>query len=74
MTVAAKPRSSRKTPNPQSETGKPVEIDSNNTPSPDREAMVAEAAFYIAEARGFAPGQEIDDWLAAERMLGHQPG
>ena len=27
----------------------------------------------MADARGFAPGQELDDWLAAERMLGQQP-
>ncbi len=27
------------------------------------------AAFYRAEARGFAPGGELEDWLAAEREL-----
>jgi len=30
------------------------------------QAQIAEAAYYRAERRGFAPGQEIDDWLAAE--------
>jgi hypothetical protein len=30
---------------------------------------VAEAAYYKAEARGFEPGHEIDDWLDAEREL-----
>ena len=29
----------------------------------------AVAAFYRAEARGFAPGGELEDWLAAEREL-----
>jgi hypothetical protein len=29
------------------------------------EAMIAEAAYYKAERRGFAPGQELDDWNAA---------
>lgn len=29
--------------------------------------LVATAAYYKAEARQFAPGQELDDWLAAER-------
>jgi hypothetical protein len=29
----------------------------------------AVAAFFRAEARGFAPGRELDDWLAAEREL-----
>jgi hypothetical protein len=33
------------------------------------EAMVAEAAYYKAEHRGFAPGFEMDDWLEAEREL-----
>jgi hypothetical protein len=31
-----------------------------------REIMIAEAAYYIAERRGFEPGAELDDWLAAE--------
>jgi hypothetical protein len=29
--------------------------------------MIRDAAFFRAEARGFAPGQEIEDWLAAEQ-------
>jgi hypothetical protein len=28
--------------------------------------MIAEAAYYRAEQRGFEPGSELDDWLAAE--------
>jgi hypothetical protein len=31
--------------------------------------MVAEAAYYRAEQRGFAPGRELEDWLAAEIEL-----
>ncbi|HEX6319155.1 MAG TPA: DUF2934 domain-containing protein [Burkholderiales bacterium] len=31
-----------------------------------RKAMVEEAAYYIAEKRGFAPGKALDDWLQAE--------
>jgi hypothetical protein len=31
-----------------------------------RAALIAEAAFFRAEKRGFAPGHEIEDWLAAE--------
>jgi hypothetical protein len=34
-----------------------------------RHVMIAEAAFYIAQARGFTPSQELDDWLAAEREI-----
>lgn len=32
----------------------------------DRLAYIATAAYYRAEARGFVPGQELDDWLEAE--------
>ena len=31
-----------------------------------RHAMITEAAYYRAQRRGFAPGHEFDDWLAAE--------
>ena len=27
---------------------------------------IAEAAYYRAESRGFEPGRETEDWLAAE--------
>ena len=32
----------------------------------DRQSLVRMAAFLRAERRGFAPGYEIEDWLAAE--------
>lgn len=41
-------------------------------PSPpgfEKLVMVAEAAYYRAERRGFAPGAEMDDWLAAEAEI-----
>lgn len=31
-----------------------------------RYRWIAHAAYLRAEKRGFAPGQEVDDWLAAE--------
>ena len=34
-----------------------------------RHANVAEAAYLLAEQRGFAPGHEIDDWLQAELQV-----
>ena len=38
--------------------------------SPDeRETMVRRAAYCFAEARNFAPGFEIDDWLRAEALV-----
>lgn len=33
------------------------------------QAMIAEAAYYRAEKRGFAPGCDFRDWLAAERDI-----
>ncbi|HTY92668.1 MAG TPA: DUF2934 domain-containing protein [Steroidobacteraceae bacterium] len=34
-----------------------------------RNAKVREAAYLRAQARGFAPGHELDDWLAAEHEV-----
>lgn len=31
--------------------------------------MVSEAAYYRAEKRDFASGQEMDDWIAAEAEI-----
>jgi hypothetical protein len=40
----------------------------------ERYRMIAEAAYLRAERRGFEPGREVEDWLAAEgevdRLLG----
>ncbi len=34
-----------------------------------RRAMIAEAAYLRAERRGFAAGDEVEDWLAAEEEV-----
>ncbi|MCK7578644.1 MAG: DUF2934 domain-containing protein [Chromatiales bacterium] len=34
-----------------------------------RHAMIAVAAYYLAERRGFAPGRAEADWLLAERTI-----
>jgi hypothetical protein len=34
-----------------------------------REALIATAAYYRAERRGFLPGHELEDWLDAEREV-----
>jgi hypothetical protein len=34
-----------------------------------REEMIRIAAYYLAEKRSFAPGAELDDWLAAEAEI-----
>lgn len=32
-------------------------------------ASIARAAYFRSERRGFAPGYELEDWLAAEREV-----
>jgi len=34
-----------------------------------RQLMIAEAAYYLAEKRAFAPGGELQDWLEAEAAM-----
>ena len=40
----------------------------------ERERLVAQAAYFRAEKRGFAPGCELQDWIEAEaevlRLIG----
>lgn len=47
--------------------------------APSRAARISEAAYRLAQARGFAPGAELEDWLSAEREVdardaGVEPG
>ena len=43
-------------------------------PSPaEREAMIRTAAYFRAQSRGFAPGYEWEDWLAAEAEVSTLP-
>jgi hypothetical protein len=37
----------------------------------ERERMIAEAAYYRAERRGFSGGDTVKDWLAAEKEVDH---
>lgn len=34
-----------------------------------RQQLIAQAAYFIAERRGFAPGNELEDWLRAEAEI-----
>jgi hypothetical protein len=46
-----------------------VDTESFTLSFPDREAKIAEFAYYKAENRNFIPGYELEDWLEAEREL-----
>jgi hypothetical protein len=49
-----------------------------NLEGEDRQRLIAEAAYLRAERRGFQPGGELEDWLAAEieidALLGEDDG
>lgn len=53
-------------------TRQPAGRDSNASDE-ERRRLTAIAAYYRAEARGFAPGAELEDWLAAERDIELDP-
>ncbi|HEY0942614.1 MAG TPA: DUF2934 domain-containing protein [Steroidobacter sp.] len=37
----------------------------------ERHEMIATAAYFRAQQRGFEPGHELEDWLAAESEVTH---
>ncbi|MGQ0547337.1 MAG: DUF2934 domain-containing protein [Betaproteobacteria bacterium] len=46
-------------------------------PNPSPEELwkqIAEAAYYKAKARNFAPGGEVQDWIEAEAEVMHRLG
>ena len=52
-------------------------VDLDTVPANDaisREQLIAVAAYFRAEQRGFAPGNEISDWLDAEADVGKMLG
>lgn len=66
----------RATPNQVEPKAKPVRKRAGTVPSgvaavtaDERRKMIADAAYYRARERGFAPGHEQDDWLLAEREV-----
>jgi hypothetical protein len=67
----------RPDPKPVVETGriKDVSVTVTSRHREDRHASIALAAYFRSQSRGFAPGHEVEDWLAAEeevdqRLLG----
>jgi len=71
----AKPTTTRAAAQPK----KPLPVPPALVDQDSRRSMIAQAAYYRAESRGFAPGHEAEDWLAAESevdaalMLGALP-
>ena len=48
---------------------KRASADSSRVTAEERRKMIAAAAYYKAQARGFEPGNEEEDWLLAEREV-----
>jgi Protein of unknown function (DUF2934) len=42
-------------------------------PAEQRHTMIAIAAYYISERRGFEAGHELEDWLLAESEIDRAP-
>ncbi len=38
-------------------------------PAEEIDRLIRETAYFKAEARGFAPGEELQDWLNAEQEV-----
>jgi hypothetical protein len=51
------------------ESGSLSDASSDRSKDETRRALVAEAAYFRAERRGFEPGHELEDWLACESEL-----
>jgi len=60
-------KAKRVSPEPQPGSGLLLNVE-------ERERLVAQAAYFRAEKRGFAPGCELQDWVEAEaevlRLIG----
>lgn len=64
-----KPRAPRKTLTTKAaiaETPAPAAVEAA---SEEVGSMIATAAYYLAAARNFTPGHELEDWLEAERSI-----
>ena len=58
----ATPKTAPRTPKPSALAGQ-----ARADVSPDElRQLIAEAAYYRAKQRGFAPGHELEDWIEAE--------
>ncbi len=69
--AAAAGDNARTGPGAKSGPGQNLLLGSSLTPvtAETRRHMIAEAAYYMAEQRGFAQGGDIEDWLLAEKQI-----
>ena len=62
----AKPKAKTATKSPSKP--KPAAVATHISPA-ERMKMIAEAAYYLAEARGFSQGNDVNDWVIAEQQV-----
>ena len=63
-------RAARKTPDSRPRLEAPLTpIHRTEIPAWLRADMIQQAAYFRAQARGFQPGGELEDWLEAEREV-----
>jgi hypothetical protein len=51
----------------------PASAQDSNASAGEKQQMINEAAYFIAEQRGFTPGSELNDWLYAESQIDNNP-
>jgi hypothetical protein len=51
------------------EQGEPLWFCGPGDEAAQRQTMIAEAAYFRAQRRGFESGHALDDWLAAEQEI-----
>lgn len=68
-TATARRASSKRQASPRSSSRLPK---AGNVSTEQREHMIAEAAYYLAEQRGFHDGDPLQDWLDAEKEIDHR--
>jgi hypothetical protein len=64
-----KPRAARKTLTVKPAAEEVAVVTAAKPSTEDVGSMIATAAYYLAAARNFTPGHELDDWLEAERSV-----
>ena len=67
--AAKKPRAPRKTLTTRTAVEAPATTAAAEPVTEDVGSMIATAAYFLAAARNFMPGHELDDWLEAERSV-----
>jgi hypothetical protein len=67
--AAEKARLAKAPPKPAAKVKTTKQVPAAGVNDQQRYEMIAEAAYFRAADRDFAPGHEVDDWVAAEKEI-----